>query len=435
MGCTSCGTGGTPMGCKNNGNCSSGGCNKLEVYDWLANVSLPSGQKPYDIVEVRFKNSRKEFFKIVNDLQLQTGDVVVVDASPGYDVGVISVMGELARIQVAKKAPGFKPNEAKKIRKIAEQEEIDKWIKARSLEKEVMYKSRTLAVNLNLQMKISDVEYQADLSKATFYYTAEGRVDFRQLIRDMADEFKIRIEMKQIGSRQEASRLGGIGSCGRELCCSTWLTDFRSVSTSAARYQQLSLNPQKLAGQCGKLKCCLNYELDMYLDALKAFPKGDLKLKTEKGVATYIKTDVFKQQMWYAYEGDKGQSTLVPLNPERVREIIRQNKEGKKPADLSEYVVKEKVATPDYANVDDQDSLNRFEHIFKKSKKRPKRSGQKSKGSPKGNQAQNNQASQKPVEAKAEGSKPANNNKKRRNNKRRPKPNDKPNNAPNNDSK
>lgn len=431
MGCTSCGTGGTPMGCKNNGNCSSGGCNKLEVYDWLANVSLPSGQKPYDIVEVRFKNSRKEFFKIVNDLQLQTGDVVVVEASPGYDVGVISVMGELARIQVAKKAPGFKPNEAKKIRKIAEQEEIDKWIKARSLEKEVMYKSRTLAVNLNLQMKISDVEYQADLSKATFYYTAEGRVDFRQLIRDMADEFKIRIEMKQIGSRQEASRLGGIGSCGRELCCSTWLTDFRSVSTSAARYQQLSLNPQKLAGQCGKLKCCLNYELDMYLDALKAFPKGDLKLITEKGVATYIKTDVFKQQMWYAYEGDKGQSTLVPLNPERVREIIRQNKEGKKPIDLSEYVVKEKVATPDYANVDDQDSLNRFEHIFKKSKKRPKRSGNK----PKGGQSQSNQAKQQPPQAKVEGNKPTNNNKKRRNNKRRPKPNDNPNNAPNNDSK
>lgn len=434
MGCTSCGTGGTPTGCKNNGNCSSGGCSKLEVYDWLANVSLPSGQKPFDIIEVRFKNSRKEFYKTIKDVKLQAGDVVVVDASPGYDVGVVSVVGELARIQVAKKAPGFKPVEAKKVRKIAEQEEIDKWINARSLEKEVMYKSRTLAVNLNLQMKISDVEYQADLSKATFYYTAEGRVDFRQLIRDMADQFKIRVEMKQIGSRQEASRLGGIGSCGRELCCSTWLTDFRSVSTSAARYQQLSLNPQKLAGQCGKLKCCLNYELDMYLDALKAFPKGDLKLKTEKGVATYIKTDVFKQQMWYAYDGDKGQgSTLVPLNPERVREIIRLNKDGKKPSDLSEYIVKEKVVEPDYSNVDGQDSLNRFEHIFKKQKKRPanKRPGQKPQGNP--NPAQNTQAKPNNVQAQAEGN--SNPNKKRRNNKRRPKPNDKPNNAPNNDSK
>ena len=223
--------------------------------------------------------------------------------------------------------------EAKKIKRIADQEEIDKWIKARSLEKEVMYKSRTLAVNLGLQMKISDVEYQADLTKATFYYTAEGRVDFRQLIRDMANEFKVRVEMRQIGSRQEAARLGGIGSCGRELCCSTWLTDFRSVSTSAARYQQLSLNPQKLAGQCGKLKCCLNYELDMYLDAMKAFPKGDLKLRTEKGSAIHIKTDVFKQEMWYAYEGDFA-SGLLPLKPERVREIIRMNKDGEKPMDL-----------------------------------------------------------------------------------------------------
>ena len=433
MGCTSCGTGGTPTGCKNNGNCSSGGCNKLEVYDWLANVSLPSGQKPFDIVEVRFKNSRKEFYKTLKDVTLQAGDVVVVDASPGYDVGVVSVVGELARIQVAKKAPGLKPVETRKIRKIAEQEEVDKWIKARSLEKEVMYKSRTLAVNLNLQMKISDVEYQADLSKATFYYTAEGRVDFRQLIRDMATEFKIRVEMKQIGSRQEASRLGGIGSCGRELCCSTWLTDFRSVSTSAARYQQLSLNPQKLAGQCGKLKCCLNYELDMYLDALKAFPKGDLKLKTEKGIANYVKTDVFKQQMWYAYDIDKGQgSTLVPLNPERVREIINLNKEGKKPHDLSDYIIKEKEEVPDeYSNVDGQDSLNRFEHIFKKPKKRSgnKKPGNKSKG----NSPQSKSANQNSPQAKTEGDKPAN--KKRRNNKRRPKPNDKTNSASSNDSK
>jgi cell fate regulator YaaT (PSP1 superfamily) len=368
MGCTNCGVG-TPNGCKNNGTCSSGGCNKLEVYDWLANVSLPSGQAPYDIVEVRFKNSRKEFYRNTKGTALQAGDVLVVEGSPGLDVGVVSVVGELARIQVKKKAPGFKPMEAKKIKRIAEQEDIDKWIRARSLEKEVMYKSRTLAVNLGLQMKISDVEYQADLTKATFYYTAEGRVDFRQLIRDMADEFKIRIEMRQIGSRQEASRLGGIGSCGRELCCSTWLTDFRSVSTSAARYQQLSLNPQKLAGQCGKLKCCLNYELDMYLDAMKAFPKGDLKLRTEKGTAIHIKTDVFKQEMSYAYEGDFA-SGLIPMKPERVREVIRMNKEGKKPADLKDFMEIIEVDEPDYTNVVGQDSLNRFEHAFKKKKKK-----------------------------------------------------------------
>jgi hypothetical protein len=223
-------------------------------------------------------------------------------------------------------------------------------------------------------MKISDVEYQGDLTKAVFYYTADGRVDFRQLIKDMAEVFKVRIEMRQIGARQEAARLGGIGSCGRELCCSTWLTDFRSVSTSAARYQQLSLNPQKLAGQCGKLKCCLNYELDMYLDAIKAFPKGDVKLRTEKGTAIHIKTDVFKQQMWYAYEGEFG-GGLIPLHPDRVREILRMNREGKKPADLTEYVdVVEVEVEPDYENAMGQDSLNRFEHIFKKKRKKGNRS-------------------------------------------------------------
>lgn len=392
MGCTSCGSGGgTPGGCKNNGTCSSGGCNKLEVYDWLANMEPPSGQTPYDIVEIRFKNSRKGFYRNTKNLALHVGDVLVVEGSPGQDTGVVSVVGELARIQVRKKAPGFKPMEAKKIYRKAEQEDVDKWIKARSLEKEVMYKARTLAVNLGLDMKISDVEYQGDLSKATFYYTADERVDFRQLIKDMAEEFKVRIEMRQIGARQEAARLGGIGSCGRELCCSTWLTDFRSVSTSAARYQQLSLNPQKLAGQCGKLKCCLNYELDMYLDAMKAFPKGDLKLRTEKGTASHIKTDVFKQQMWYVYEGDAGVgSGLVALHPDRVREIIRMNKNGKKPVDLNDFIEVEEEQEPDYTNVVGQDSLDRFEHIFKKKKKKR----------PTGNR-------RKPAQAKSQGQKPS----------------------------
>jgi cell fate regulator YaaT (PSP1 superfamily) len=343
----------------------------LEVYDWLANVELPEGQSTYDIVEVRFKNSRKTFYRNSKNFSLHVGDVVGVEASPGYDIGVVSVVGELAKIQVKRKAPGFKPMEAKKILRIATQEDIDKWSKARSLEKEVMYQSRTLAVNLGLEMKISDVEYQGDLSKATFYYTAEGRVDFRQLIKDMADKFKIRIEMRQIGSRQEASRLGGIGSCGRELCCSTWLTDFRSVSTSAARYQQLSLNPQKLAGQCGKLKCCLNYELDMYLDAIKSFPKPETRLQTEKGSAIHIKTDVFKRLMWYTYEGPAGVNGLIPLDPERVREIAKMNSEGKKPAELNIYVA-ETVKEPDYSNVVGQDSLNRFEHAFKSNKKKKK---------------------------------------------------------------
>ncbi len=380
MGCSSCGSGGgTPRGCKNNGNCSSGGCNKLEVYDWLANIALPNGQAPYDIVEVRFKNSRKAFYRNARNLSLLAGDVVIVETSPGYDIGVVSVVGELARIQVKKKATGFKPLEARKIVRIANQEDIDKWMKARELEKDVMFASRTLALNLNLQMKISDVEYQGDLSKATFYYTAEGRVDFRQLIKDMADAFKIRVEMRQVGSRQEASRLGGIGSCGRELCCSTWLTDFRSVSTSAARYQQLSLNPQKLAGQCGKLKCCLNYELDMYLEAMKTFPKSDVKLQLDKGTATHVKTDVFKREMWYSLYGE-GLSGLVALTPERVQEVIQMNKDGKKPTQLKEFVEVVKVA-PEYSNVVGQDSLNRFEHTFKNKKKK------KGKPNPNKNQA------------------------------------------------
>lgn len=377
MGCSSCSSGGgTPRGCKNNGTCSSGGCNKLGVFDWLANMQLPAGQVPYDILEIRFKNSRKTFYRNAKNLSLQVGDVVVVEASPGFDVGVVSVLGELARIQVKKKSPGLKPMETKKILRIATQEDIDKWSQARALESEVMFQARTLAVNIGLEMKISDVEYQGDLTKATFYYTAEGRVDFRQLIKDMADKFKIRIEMRQIGSRQEAQRLGGIGSCGRELCCSTWLTDFRSVSTSAARYQQLSLNPQKLAGQCGKLKCCLNYELDMYLDAIKSFPSTDVKLQTEKGTAFHIKTDVFKRQLWYMYEGEASIGVgLVALTPERAADIIKINKTGKKPADLKDFDTHVQVARkePDYDNVVGQDSLNRFDNTFSKNKKRKKK--------------------------------------------------------------
>lgn len=393
MACTNCSSkDGTPRGCKNNGTCSSGGCSKLEVYDWLSNLSLPSGQSPFDLVEVRFKNSRKAFFRNNQNIHLQAGDVVVVEANPGWNVGVVSVTGELARIQIKKKSPQFKPMEAKRISHIATQEEIDKWVKARSLEKEVMYQSRTLAVNLGLEMKISDVEYQADLTKATFYYTAEGRVDFRQLIKDMADRFRIRVEMRQIGSRQEASRLGGIGSCGRELCCSTWLTDFRSVSTSAARYQQLSLNPQKLAGQCGKLKCCLNYELDMYLDAIKHFPKPETRLKTDKGNAYHVKSDVFKHLMWYAYEGDAGISGLVPLTPERVKEIAEMNAAGEKPRELIEFVAE--LNEPDYSNVVGQDSLNRFEHVFK-AKKKNKRGGGKSQKQPLATSTSNNTPTEK----------------------------------------
>ena len=303
--------------------------------------------------------------------------MVVVETAPGYDVGVVSVVGELARIQVKKKAPGFKPMETRKILKIATQKEIDSWIKARSFEQETMNQTRVMALTLGLEMKISDVEYQADMSKALFYYTAEGRIDFRQLIKDMADKFKVRIEMRQIGSRQEAARLGGIGSCGRELCCSTWLTDFRSVSTSAARYQQLSLNPQKLAGQCGKLKCCLNYELDMYLDAIKSFPKAETKLKTESGEAIHIKTDVFKRLMWFAIQGENG---LIALTPEQVKKIQELNSAGTIPKDLKAFTyVVEKEVEIGYENVVGQDSISRFANTSKNRNKNKNRSFQNNK--------------------------------------------------------
>jgi len=373
MGCSNCGSSnGVPNGCKSNGSCGTGGCGKLPVFDWLANIELPNGQSIYDIVEIRFKNSRKTFFRNIKNISLFVGDVVVVDASPGYDIGVVSVIGELARIQVRKKTSNFKAHEANNIRSKATSDDIEKWQLARNKEAETMLKARQIASEVGLKMKISDVEYQADGTKAVFYYTADERVDFRILIRELAEFFKVKIEMKQIGVRQEAARLGGIGSCGRELCCSTWLTDFRSVSTASARYQQLSLNPEKLAGQCGKLKCCLNFELDTYVDALKAFPRTDVKLNTAKGRAFHVKTDVFKKQMWYLYEnGSEGAgSGFIPIKPEKVKDIIKMNKEGKKPHDLKDFMEVVEVAEPDYTNVVGQDSLNRFEHVFKRKKKK-----------------------------------------------------------------
>ena len=396
MGCSNCGSNssGVPNGCKSNGSCGTGGCGKLAVFDWLANIELPNGQSPYDIVEIRFKNSRKEFYRNIKNLPLVVGDVVVVDASPGFDMGVISVKGELARIQVRKKTSNFKAHEAKSILRKATSEDIEKWQKSRAKEDETMLKARHIASDLDLSMKISDVEYQADGSKAVFYYTANERVDFRQLIRDLADFFKVKIEMRQIGVRQEAARLGGIGSCGRELCCSTWLTDFRSVSTASARYQQLSLNPQKLAGQCGKLKCCLNFELDQYVEALKAFPRTDIKLNTEKGRAFHVKTDVFKKQMWYLYENNSegAGSGFIPIKPERVHDIIKMNKAGKKPVDLKDFMEVVEIEEPDYTNVVGQDSLNRFEHVFKRKKK--KKSNNRNRNKNKQNNNPNNKNKQ-----------------------------------------
>lgn len=373
MSCTSCSSGrgnsnangSVPAGCNNNGSCGTGGgCNKLNVFDWLGNMRLPEGQAPVDVLEIRFKNSRKEFYRNVNHLTLHVGDVVAVEASPGHDIGVVSITGELVRLQMKKKGVALDSPDLKKIYRKAKQQDIDKWREAQALEIDTMYKARTLALRLGLQMKISDVEYQGDKSKAVFYYTADGRVDFRELIKVLAEEFRVRIEMRQIGARQEAARLGAIGSCGRELCCSTWLNDFRTVSTSAARYQQLSLNPLKLAGQCGKLKCCLNYELDSYLDALKEFPDIDhKKLATEKGYAFHQKTDIFKRIIWWSYTSEP--DVFIPLSIARTKEILRLNAEDKKPADLlepKEYKELASVKQPDFENVVGQDALTRFDH-------------------------------------------------------------------------
>lgn len=371
MGCSSCssGRGGLPAGCKNNGACGAGGCTKLPVFDWLAGMNLPAGMTPFDIVEVRFKNSRKEYFRTAGVEGLAVGDAVAVEASSGHDLGMVSMSGELVKMQL-KRLQIRLEDVTKKVYRKARPVDIEKWQKAVDREVSTMMRSRAIAIELKLNMKISDVEFQGDGTRAIFYYTADERVDFRELIKIYADEFRVRIEMKQIGARQESGRLGGIGTCGRELCCSTWLRDFRSVNTGAARYQQLSLNPQKLAGQCGKLKCCLNYELDAYLDAISDFPPVNHKLDTQKGVAFPKKTDIFRKQIFYTLPDDPGNFIAVPL--QRVKLIIEMNKRGEKPENLlNAKDIPVKVAEPDYENVVGQDSLTRFDRKKKKKKKPP----------------------------------------------------------------
>lgn len=383
MGCSSCATGkdGQPKGCKSNGTCGTDSCNKLSVFDWLSNMTLPGGMEPFNLVEIRFKNGRKHFFKNLDNLSLSIGDVVAVEAAPGHDVGVVSLTGELVRVQMKKKKVRQDSSEILRIYRKASQRDIDIWQEGREKEERMKVRAREIAIRLNLHMKISDIEFQGDGSKATFYYTAEERVDFRQLIKEFAREFNTRIEMRQIGFRQEAARLGGIGSCGRELCCSTWLTDFRSVNTSAARYQQLSLNPQKLAGQCGKLKCCLNYELDTYLDALKDFPKTEVKLHTKKGTAVCQKIDIFKGLLWYAYEGDW--SNWHILTTAQANTIIQANGKKEPVNSLEEYAVElQEESKPDFNNVVGQDSLTRFD---KKGSAKKKRKNKRKKKKPSNN--------------------------------------------------
>ncbi len=396
MACQSCSTsdGGAPKGCKNNGTCGTDSCNKLTVFDWLANMSLPNGETAFDCIEVRFKNGRKEFFRNTEKLTLSISDIVATEASPGHDVGIVTLTGELVKIQMKKKGVNHSSKDIPKIYRKASQKDIDIWSDARDKEAAMQVKARELAIIHKLEMKISDVEFQGDGSKVIFYYTASDRVDFRLLIKDYSRVFNTRIEMKQVGLRQEAARLGGIGSCGRELCCSTWLTDFRSVNTSAARYQQLSLNPQKLAGQCGKLKCCLNYELDTYLDALKGFPDFETKLKTEKGDAICQKQDIFKGLMWFAYTDNFANWHV--LNIEQVKEIMAENKQNKKVSSLEDFAI-ETIAEPekDFNNAMGQESLTRFDQPKKsKNKNRNKNKNKVSSPlEPQSNRAKPNQNS------------------------------------------
>ncbi len=377
MSCSNCkkGEDGNPRGCKSNGNCGTGGCGPLTVFDWLEGVALPTGQTAFDIVEVRFKSNRKGFYRRSGGIEVQVGDVVVLDAEVGWDIGVVSLRGELVRAQMkAKKVKD--DHEIKKILRKAAQEDIDSWQNARMRETETVTKSREIIRNLGLHMKLSDVEFQGDAKKATFYYIAEERVDFRELVRDLAGAFAVRVEMRQIGARQEAARVGGIGVCGRELCCSSWLTDFRSVSTSAARYQQLSLNPQKLAGQCGKLKCCLNFELDQYVESVKEFPSPNTKIKLKEGRAVVFKMDIFKNLV-YLLQLDAPSSSPVPVSLEDMKELMAMNERGEYPKSLSEFALEEEPTEVDavYSNVVGQDSLTRFDEERRRNKKNRGKSG------------------------------------------------------------
>ncbi|HEY6082403.1 MAG TPA: regulatory iron-sulfur-containing complex subunit RicT [Chitinophagaceae bacterium] len=335
MGCEGCGTGGDgkPAGCKGNGGCGSGGCNRLNVFDWLANIPLNDSLVPFNIVEVSFNNgSRKDFFRNNTRQLFEKGDMVSVEGLSGFDVGMISLTGELVKLQM-KKHRVQDSSDIKKILRRASEDDLSKLQVAKAREKEAMVKARVIARGLGLEMKLTEVEIQADGRKATFFYTADDRVDFRELIKVYAGEFKVKVEMRQIGARQEAGKVGGIGSCGRELCCATWLTDFKSVNTGAARYQNLSINQTKLSGQCGRLKCCLNYELDTYMDALKDFPEEVDTLETTGGNIYLQKRDIFKNLMWYSYKDSNKQ---YPLTIERVKEIREQNRQGMKPDELKQ---------------------------------------------------------------------------------------------------
>ncbi|MBI1183548.1 hypothetical protein GC194_04720 [bacterium] len=389
MGCESCGSNktGLPAGCNNNGACRTGCGNMLDVYDWLSNVYYIDEVVRHPLVEVRFKGTRKAFYRNVNNLQLEMGDKVVVEATlGGHDVGEVSLVGPLVKVQMKKYNVAESSTDIRKVYRVASPNDIEKWREAKGREYVTMMRSREFARQLNLQMKISDVEFQGDNTKATFYYTADGRVDFRELIKVFAKNFKIKVEMRQIGLRQEAGRLGGIGSCGRELCCSTWLTDFNSVPTTAARYQNLFLNPLKLSGQCGRLKCCLNYELDTYLEALEGFPDENTTFKTAKGLARVVKTDILKGIMYFVVQDDPT-NKFIPLDIEDIKDLIEQQKKGEltEIEDIEEYSIEDEPVHKEVSISGDimADDLDRFERKNKQGKKRKRKNNNRNKNNQK----------------------------------------------------
>jgi cell fate regulator YaaT (PSP1 superfamily) len=372
MGCDSCGTG-KPNGCKSNGGCSTGGCNRMNTYDWLVNLPIYDMDDVCRVIEVSFNHgSRKDFFRNNSLQHFEKGELITVEGVSGFDVGEVSLTGEIVRIQMKKKGVDEFNPDMKKILRHSTDRDIEIWKQNKTREKDALIRSRAIARQLNLNMKMSEVEIQADGKKATFFYIADDRVDFRELIKIYASEFRLKVEMRQIGSRQEAGKVGGIGSCGRELCCATWLSDFKSVNTTAARYQNLSINQTKLSGQCGRLKCCLNYELDTYLDALQGFPENADMLQVARGIATLIKKDIFKNLMWYVLPDSTKQ---YPLTIERVRKIRSLNQQNIIPEELEAVEVtssKPKEVEPEFVDVVGHITLKCLEKADKKKQQKAK---------------------------------------------------------------
>jgi len=395
MGCGSCGVSksGAPSGCQSHGNCATGGCNRMNVFDWLANLPFSDPESTCKIVEVSFNNgSRKDFFRNTTLQHFQKGDMVAVEGVNGFDVGMINMTGELVRLQLKKNKTDEKDPEIKKVLRRASETDISKMLESKSKEGQMLIRSRAIARQLKLEMKMAEVEIQADGRKATYFYIADDRVDFRELIKLYASEFKVKVEMRQIGARQEAGKVGGIGSCGRELCCSSWLTEFKSVNTNAARYQNLSINQSKLSGQCGRLKCCLNYELDTYMDALRFFPEDADSIEVATSRAFLVKKDIFRNLMWYSLPDSNKQ---YPLTIERVKKIKELNRQGIKPESLEPVEIttnKPKEIEPVYADIVGQISLKSLEKTSRKRREQEKKQNQ-----PKGNRpSDRSQQPQKP---------------------------------------